>query len=392
MAHRIDTVDARSKLKARPAPYWAKLSTGAHVGFRKMSASSDGTWLAQSYDAESRKQTRRSLGSFEALPAHQRYDAAKKAAEAWFAHLDKGGSTAATTVKAACAAYVKHARADGKAEKAKDLEGRFARWVNDASIGAIELHKLNRKHVTTWRQNLMAAPVVVNPHSEEKRTRERAASSVNRDMTALRAALNFAHDAGNVGSDAAWRVALRPIENASRPRETYLDRAQRSTLLSKAEADIGSFLTGLSLLPLRPGALASLKVSHFDKRLGVLTVGKDKQGRDRRIKLPTETAKFLESAAKDKLPGAPLLSRADGAVWNRHSWKKPVKAAVVAAKLPANITAYAMRHSVITDLVVGGLDLLTVAQVSGTSVAMIEKHYGHLQADRAAAALATLAL
>ena len=46
----------------------------------------------------------------------------------------------------------------------------------------------------------------------------------------------------------------------------------------------------------------------------------------------------------------------------------------------------------ITDLVVNGLDLLTVAQISGTSVAMIEKHYGHLQADRAAAALAMLAL
>ena len=62
------------------------------------------------------------------------------------------------------------------------------------------------------------------------------------------------------------------------------------------------------------------------------------------------------------------------------------------AGLPAATTAYAMRHSAITDLVTGGLDLLTVAQLSGTSVAMIEKHYGHLQADHAVAALALLAL
>ena len=72
-------------------------------------------------------------------------------------------------------------------------------------------------------------------------------------------------------------------------------------------------------------------------------------------------------------------------------WKKPIKAAVIAAELPGSITAYAMRHSAITDLVTGGLDLLTVAQLSGTSVAMIERHYGHLRADHAAAALATLA-
>ena len=39
-----------------------------------------------------------------------------------------------------------------------------------------------------------------------------------------------------------------------------------------------------------------------------------------------------------------------------------------------------------------GLDMLTSAQLSGTSVAMIERHYGHLRADHAALALASLAL
>src|SRR3954470_684592 len=122
MAHRIDTVDACSKLKPRPAPYWQKLSTGSALGFRKLSKASDGTWLAQSYDSETRKQTRRSLGAFEAMPLSQRFDAAKKAAELWLEHLGRGGSTSPTTVKDACDAYVKHAKADGKAEKAKDLE------------------------------------------------------------------------------------------------------------------------------------------------------------------------------------------------------------------------------------------------------------------------------
>jgi site-specific recombinase XerD len=65
---------------------------------------------------------------------------------------------------------------------------------------------------------------------------------------------------------------------------------------------------------------------------------------------------------------------------------------VQVAELPAETTAYTLRHSVISDLVHGGLDLLTVAQISGTSVAMIEKHYGHLRSDVAAEALARLAL
>ena len=39
-----------------------------------------------------------------------------------------------------------------------------------------------------------------------------------------------------------------------------------------------------------------------------------------------------------------------------------------------------------------GLDLLTVAQISGTSVVMIERHDGHLRGEVAATALARLAL
>ena len=67
-------------------------------------------------------------------------------------------------------------------------------------------------------------------------------------------------------------------------------------------------------------------------------------------------------------------------------------AAAAAADLPAETTAYTMRHSVITDLVADGLDLFTVAALAGTSVAMIERHYGHLQQERARDALAGLAL
>jgi integrase len=56
------------------------------------------------------------------------------------------------------------------------------------------------------------------------------------------------------------------------------------------------------------------------------------------------------------------------------------------------VTAYTLRHSTITDLVSSGLPLLTIAQISGTSAEMIERHYGHLIRDAATEALAGLAL
>ena len=69
-----------------------------------------------------------------------------------------------------------------------------------------------------------------------------------------------------------------------------------------------------------------------------------------------------------------------------------VAAAVAAAKLPSEATAYTLRHSTITDLVRAGLPLLTIAQISGTSAEMIERHYGHLASDAAVKALGELAL
>ena len=264
--------------------------------------------------------------------------------------------------------------------------------MNEDKIASVSLQKLTRKLVDDWRNRLAKAPVKTHPHTDQKKTRKRAPSSLNRDMAALRAALNNAHDHGDVTTDMAWRVALRAVENADGRRDTYLDRKQRAALISKAPDDLAALLRGLSLVPLRPGALATLTVAHLNAQLGVLTVGKDKAGHDRKIKLPAETAKFFKTQTTDKLPAAPLLARADGKAWDKDSWKKPIKTAAGAAELAESVTAYTLRHSVITDLVTNGLDLLTVAQLSGTSVAMIEKHYGHHRADHAAKALAGLAL
>jgi site-specific recombinase XerD len=78
--------------------------------------------------------------------------------------------------------------------------------------------------------------------------------------------------------------------------------------------------------------------------------------------------------------------------WQRYAWRDQIRVAVNAAKLPRATVAYTLRHSAITDLVTVGLDLFTVAQVSGTSIAMIEAHYGHLQQEHARSALEKLAM
>jgi integrase len=305
------------------------------------------------------------------------------------------GSTAALTVRQACQNFVAHIRSKRGDIPADDLVMRFTRWVYvDKAFADIELRKLTKARVEKWCEALAKTPAKIN---RDKRpvplTRTRAPASVNRDAATLKAALNRAHDEGHVTSDMAWRVALRPIPNANRRRDVYLDLTQRRALIAEAQPDLALFLSAMSLLPLRPGAIAALTAGSLDKRLSTLSIGKDKHGRDRKITLPAVTAAFFAEQCKDKLPAAPLLSPADGKAWDKDSWKKPVKAAVTSADLPAAATAYALRHSTITDLIaLHKLDMLTVAQLSGTSLLMIEKHYGHLLRENAAKALASLTL
>ncbi len=391
----LSTVSARDKLPVRDEPFYTTLMKGCALGYRKMTAGKSGTWVARYSQSGSYKPIKKSFGSLDHLPPSDRFAAAKVAADEWFKHLGAGGSTEVVTVKKACESYAQHIRDSKGDQQADDLEGRYERWVYaDKALAQVELQKLTRKALESWRKRVAETPVVVNPHSDEKRTRPRSLSTLNRDMTALRAALNHALDHGHVTTDMSWRVALRPAEGegANGRRTLYLARDQRREMLKHADAEVAGFLKGMMLLPLRPGALASLKVGHFNKQLGVLTVGKDKSKMDRHLALPKHLVEFFSEVAKDKLAVAPLIDRANGKPWARDAWKKPVKAAAVAAGLPRETTAYTLRHCVITDLVSAGTPLLTVAQMSGTSVAMIEKHYGHLQADRAVAALEQLAL
>jgi len=387
MAIKIDTVSARDKLKPRRDPFWQRIIKGGFVGFRKMTADTSGTWSARYRTENDGQQHMQPLGSLEEFPPNERFDRAVSLARTWFEHLGKGGSTTPTTVATACASYVEHLRREKGDGKANETKNRFKRWVDSSPIANVNLDKLTRDHIKAFRAKLMNTPV-----KKKGVESPRAKDTVNRDMTALRAALNHALADGKVTTDFAWREALKAIPNASNRRELYLDLDQRRALIKHAGSDVAELLTGMSLLPLRPGALAALNAGDYETRLHTLRVGKDKTGKARKLVLQGGTASFLEKHRKGKTASQPLIARANGLRWDKDAWKDPVKEAAAAAELPAETTAYTLRHSVITDLVAGGLDLLTVAQLSGTSVAMIEKHYGHLRQTVAAAALAKLAL
>ncbi|MCP5388344.1 MAG: tyrosine-type recombinase/integrase [Novosphingobium sp.] len=386
----LSRIGEREKLKPKAGdePHWQRLRQGCYLGYRPSKKKAGGTWFARFYDPDSNRNSRKRLGDYGTLSGHDVFKQAKADAEAWAETVESGGERAKdmVTVADACDAYLK--------EKPGSIaEGVFRRHVYSDPIARVKLDKLRRHHLRAWRKRLEEAPALLTRNKKgEKRTKERSKSTVNRDMVPLRAALGQVLKPGAPNTDAAWQEALRPFKGADKRRELYLDRDERRKLIEAANEEARPFLKGLCLLPLRPGALAGLTARDFYKRTRTLTIGKDKNGNPRQMAMPQTIADFFADQARGKLPAALIFARAGGEAWNKDAWKYPVKDAVQATSLPGAVSAYTLRHSVITDLIRARLPILTVAQLSGTSVAMIEKHYGHLVRDDAEDALASIAI
>ncbi|ROO25621.1 tyrosine-type recombinase/integrase [Salinisphaera japonica] len=366
--YEIDKAGVRKKLPPRREPYWgAPLDRGLYLGFRKLAAG--GTWIARLH-SEGAKHRHKSLGYSDAIT----HDQAVKAARAWARSLEAGvDTTRIKTVSDACRDYVKDRRREKGESNVADTAGRFRRTVYGDPIGEIELSKLRTAHVKNWRAALNMQP-----------------GSANRYLSALKAALNYAVASRYVdgGQAIEWKT-VRPATVTTR-RDLYLDRGQRRRLIEALAAHAQPFVRGISLLPLRPGALAACTVA--DLQGSSLVIQHDKVASGRTIALSTDAKRLLDEQAKEKANDEPLVGYTDGSAWTRFRWRDVIQKAVVETDLPRETCAYTFRHSVITDMLIGGIDTMTVARMAGTSLSMIEKHYGHLLQQHAMDAMTKLRL
>ncbi|MBI3915581.1 MAG: tyrosine-type recombinase/integrase [Betaproteobacteria bacterium] len=371
MAERIDTTTGRARLKVRREPYWARIEQGSFIGFRKL-PKGEGTWIARWRNAEGQH--------YRALGHHPDYDAAVKAARQWFAQCD-GATPKMVTVAEACRQYVAERRARKGDANANDAEGRFKRHVYDATIGKLELAKLKAADIEKWLHGL------IRNDDEDEDAERRSKDSANRNLAALKAALNRAFHSGLVASDAQWR-RVRSFEDVSRRRERFLTLTQRKRLYVSASPELKRLIKAVALTAARPGEIAAARVADLDSKAGMITLS-GKTGR-RTIPLSPDAIAFFKSCYTGRDASAPLIVRDSGIPWNKWAWGEAMREAVTQAKLPDDVVLYSVRHAAISEMLTAKLDPLSVARLAGTSVNMISKHYGHLVQDHVRAQLAAV--
>jgi integrase len=112
--------------------------------------------------------------------------------------------------------------------------------------------------------------------------------------------------------------------------------------------------------------------------------GRPARLRSRTVVLSDDGAEFFRQQAKGKLPNAWLFTDPSGKPWNRHEWAAEFRIAAAAVnarakgkrRIPTGASAYSFRHARISELLqLHGVDPLTVATQTGTSLRMIEQAY-----------------
>lgn len=375
----ITTKAGRARLAAQREPYWAKLSRGAFIGFRR----GPDTWIARYRDRLGKQH-------FTSLGQTDDYAAVRQRAELWCQQLGAAAPSTITaaksgTVQDALDSYLTHLRRSGRGKAAEIADSKFGTCIAHDVLAGKRLFDCTNEDFQQWRERLKV----------DKHGRELLPQTVNRYVAAVTAALNYAVTlGGHTGNPVAWSFVKLPTESltlgtiSDEEAAVYISNNERARLLKNAEPALQLYLRALYASGARPSEIANAYVRDYDASQNTLTLrmlkGRPARMRARLVELQPDDAKLFKELVKGKAPNQLLVLDENGAPWTRHKWALGIRAAIRYANASAKpdqllqneISAYSFRHSRISELLqVYKIDAVTVARQTGTSLAMMERYY-----------------
>jgi integrase len=384
---KLDSRTARLRLGVRREPYWTSMAPGCALGYRR----GPGTWIAK-YRGDDGQRHYEAIGPADDLTdglglsfrqaqerAREFYRLKQREAAGDFSPM-----AGIYTVADALREYFLDRERRG--HKAVPRDRQSAEALIATQLGHIAVAKLTKQTIETWQHNLARSPARIRSRKGEQRFREhngdpeairRRRVTVNRLLAMLRAALSLAQRNGRVAFNDAWQ-RVRAYENVVAARVRYLSEDESRRLINACSADFRSLVTASLLTGCRYGELARLTVDDFHPDAGTIHVRISKSGKPRHIALTEEGQRFFARLCAGRLSGALLLARDNGRPWQRSDQQRPMENACKVAKIE-NANFHALRHTYASRLVMRGVPLPVVAaQLGHSSIAMVEKHYGHL--------------
>ncbi|WP_315729124.1 site-specific integrase [Bradyrhizobium sp. SZCCHNS2015] len=387
---KLETREARLRLKPRPKPYYRVMDPGLHLGYRRLKTGT-GKWVVRHYVGEQKYEVE-TIG-----PADDSSDAdgiailtfaqaQSRAREIRDGRAKKAaGHVGPLTVRKAIADYLAFLENNRRSAK-------FSTYAADAFIlpelGDLEVETLTKDRIEQWHADIAKAGARVrSKKGKEQRFREvvdleeasrRRKSTANRILTILKAALNRAWKDGKASSDAAWRK-VEPFQNVDAARVRYLTHAEVKRLLNGCEPEFRRLVRGALETGARYGELTALRTADFNPDSGTIAIRQSKSGKPRHVVLTEDGVAFFQSVTTGKAGAEIIFTKADGTVWRKDHQKEPMAQANKRATVTPAINFHGLRHTWASHAVMNGVPLMVVAKNLGhADTRMVEKHYGHL--------------
>lgn len=363
----IDTITKRRKLAVRREPYWHKLGIGKYIGFRKLDEKS-GSWVARRQIGNDKKYLK--IGSVNELE----FEEACSKALAWLGAITDEDTLKSSklTIKGAVTDYIEHLRVHNSPDAAYrtslQLDKHFL-----PKLGPVEINKLTTAQLNSWFNALPKA-------SEDEEEIRKSKDSANRTLTMVKAALNLAYTNGHVTSDVAWK-RVKPFKNVAANRKVFLTDKQLKSLLSKLEPDLHDLAVASVLTGTRPSELYPTTKDDLNLKEGTLHITSGKTA-SRIVYLSDKTVNFFKKLTDSKSTEK-LLFTDNGNKWKTDNYQRAFSEAVKKSKAPKGTVFYSFRHYHISKALTAGVAPQVIAENCGTSIRMLERHYGKfMKSDR----------
>jgi len=378
---RLETREARARLKARKKPYWRLLVEGRHLGYYK--GAQGGRWLVRVYQGSGKYLEQTLALADDHLEADDEQILSYAQAHTKAAALGGNEDQPATpyTVRQACEDYFSWFAAQRKSvgRTRQVIEAHILPTFGDKLVAELSTMDIRRWHSTRAETpaRLRSGRLRPRNHRAENDPRARK-STANRILTVLKAALNHAFHDGKIASDEAWRK-VKPFRCVDAPTIRYLSIEESTRLVNACTPDFRPMVQAALLSGCRYGELVRAVVRDYNHDAGCFTVQESKSGKPRHVPLTDEGRRFFERLTAGRLAGETLFLRQDGKPWGDCHQQRPLARACEVAKICPAISFHVLRHTYGSLLAMRGVPLQVIAEALGHADTRItSRHYAHL--------------
>jgi integrase len=374
-AGKLENATARRRLKVRRKPYYATISPGIQLGYRRNIGG--GSWsvrcIAQGADWIKKIALADDLEPADGKHVLTYWEAIDVARA--LARRQPGADDANRPVRVS----------EALDRYQRDLESRGADAQNANRV---------RRHLTP---TLATKPVALLTMNDLRHWRDGlvskgvAPATINRTRAGLRAALELAASLDKrITNRDDFRLGLKGLPGGKNARRAVLPDADVLRIVQAAykhDRAFGILIEVLAQTGARISQAARLKCGDLqaegpDPRLLMPTSYKGRGQKEKQqvpVPITASLAALIDEQCRDRPRDATLLLKGDGTRWleaNKSEQWTIFRAVAERAKLdPDQITCYALRHSSICRALLKGVPVSIVARLHDTSTREIEAHY-----------------